>query len=109
MAQTESAILVDNGINWTWFLGVELDPRDMTARIYFHERWHKGDEWPAALLESFRQNRGYQLMECDLNGVQRVAYGVRVTAPGQPTREFLVTNPAYVGSYQDFSQFVGDK
>jgi hypothetical protein len=86
MTDSKRRTYYDNGINWIWYLEVDLNP-DNTVTIIKHYRIHKyeGDKHPVATLS-------YRLEETEDRTVTRVKIGAEEWR--------IVTNPKYIFDYK---------
>ena len=90
----EKRIHPDWGINWVWFMSGEFDDENMTVTVLFHDRWHKGDQWPKALEENMKRVT-FRFIESD-QPKQRTAVALQVG-----DKKYTILNPANVFSYRD--------
>lgn len=86
--------LANNGINWIWYLVVDLNEADKTASIVFYGRYHKYDQ-PKHPKVTDRRQHGF------VEDMKRV-----VTAVVIDLVVYTVTNPQYIFNYTDASQVV---
>jgi len=89
--------ICDGGINWNWYLCGNFNELDKTVHVHYYERWHKYENRGSNHPKSEHANM--TLLEDD----KRILYGIRLD-----TIEYLVTNPACVFDYKDFSVYVAE-
>lgn len=91
--------LIDDGINWTWYLQGDFDEVDQTVTILFYDRWHKDQP----LDHPLHENTSMRLVE---NG-KRIVTEV-VTEPNwlNKRKVYKVLNPAHVFSYRNMRHYI---
>lgn len=89
--------ICDGGINWNWYLCADYDTEKKTCHIFYYERWHKYEDRGSKHPKHERASGYIRILE---EKETRIVYGVRLDDV-----EYLVTNPAYIFDYKDFSVY----
>ena len=88
----------DGGINWNWYLCADFNGKDMTAHIFYYDRWHKYEDRGSNHPKAEWLNGGrINLVEDEKRTVHQIKLDGVV---------YQVTNPAYVFSYHNMTHYV---
>lgn len=93
-----SVVIDQGGINWSWYLALEVDPEREACRVLYHDRFHRfdTDQRPAFIprgMNSASHEAGIR------EGEGRVAEAVSLTLPDGRDVELRVTNPENTFAY----------
>jgi hypothetical protein len=84
-------IIREDGINWSWFTKLSINPDGSSVTIEKHWRVHRGDAWPEELQNAIPAVDGNSWKE----GEGRVALQYNVPGHGW----MVISNPQYIFSY----------